>query len=98
MCRTDTWKIPSSSAWDSCPAASMLPLSAVMPGMNPSTPTSRKATPTRAAAAWTGVPVAVDRDRRRMSSLMAAPYPLTPVARIAPTPEWGPARVAQVTA
>ena len=77
---------------------SRLPRSVVMPGMKPSTPTSRKTTPTRAAAAWTGVPDAVDRDRRRVFSVMAAPYPATVAAHVQPTPGWGvPQLVAQVT-
>ena len=50
LCRTLTWKMPSSPTPDSWPAASMASTSEVRPGMKPAMPTTRKTTPNARAA------------------------------------------------
>ena len=57
LCRIDTWNSPSNLALDSWPANDRSPKLVVIPGMKPSTPTSRKTTPTMAAAFCTFVRV-----------------------------------------
>jgi len=54
LCRTDTWKIPSSIAIEWCPAPPRSP--EVSPGTNPAIPTSRNTMPTTSATFWIDEP------------------------------------------
>src|SRR5215217_747222 len=57
LCRIETWNSPNNLASEWWPANDRSPKLVVIPGMKPSTPTSRKTTPTMAAAFCTFVRV-----------------------------------------